>query len=142
MKIRDVMSTNVIKVAPTESVEVAARTLAQHNIGILPVCDHRNKVCGLVTDRDLVTRCIAANRSPADTKVSDVMTMQVTTANPDMETGVAAHLMGRVQVRRLPVVENGRLCGMVSLADLARREESVMDAADALMDISDNISQR
>lgn len=142
MKVRDVMSTNVIKVAPTESVEVAARTLARHNIGILPVCDHRNKVCGLVTDRDLVTRCIAANRSPADTKVSDVMTMQVTSASPDMETGVAAHLMGRVQVRRLPVVENGLLCGMVSLADLARREESVMDAADALMDISDNISQR
>ncbi len=142
MKVRDVMSTNVIKVAPEESVEVAARTLARHNIGILPVCDHRNKVCGLVTDRDLVTRCIAANRSPADTKVSDVMTLQVTSASPDMETGVAAHLMGRVQVRRLPVVENGRLCGMVSLADLARREESVMDAADALMDISDNLSQR
>ena len=142
MKVRDVMSTNVIKVAPEESVEVAARTLAQHNIGILPVCDHRNKVCGLVTDRDLVTRCIAANRSPADTKVSDVMTLQVTSASPDMETGVAAHLMGRVQVRRLPVVENGLLCGMVSLADLARREESVMDAADALMDISDNLSQR
>ena len=142
MKIRDVMTTNVIKVAPEESVEVAARTLAQHNIGILPVCDHRNKVCGLVTDRDLVTRCIAANRSPADTKVSDVMTLQVTSASPDMETGVAAHLMGRVQVRRLPVVENGRLCGMVSLGDLARREESVMDAADALMDISDNISER
>lgn len=142
MKVRDVMSTNVIKVAPEESVEVAARTLARHNIGILPVCDHRNKVCGLVTDRDLVTRCIAANRSPADTKVSDVMTLQVTSASPDMETGVAAHLMGRVQVRRLPVVENGLLCGMVSLADLARREESVMDAADALMDISDNLSQR
>ncbi len=142
MKIRDVMTTNVIKVAPGETVEVAARTLAQYNIGILPVCDHRDKLCGLVTDRDLVTRCVAANRSPADTPVSDVMTMQVTSANPDMETGVAAHLMGRVQVRRLPVVENGRLCGMVSLGDLACREESVMDAADALSDISDNISSR
>lgn len=142
MKIRDVMTTNVIKVAPGETVEVAARTLAQYNIGILPVCDHRDKLCGLVTDRDLVTRCVAANRLPADTPVSDVMTMQVTSANPDMETGVAAHLMGRVQVRRLPVVENGRLCGMVSLGDLARREESVMDAADALSDISDNISSR
>lgn len=142
MKIRDVMTKDVIRVAPEESVEVAARTLAQHNIGILPVCDHRGKVCGLVTDRDLVTRCIAANRSPASTPVSDVMTRQVTTTNPDMETGVAAHLMGRVQVRRLPVVENGRLCGMVSLGDLARREEAVMDAADALMDISENVSER
>lgn len=142
MKIRDVMTSNVIKVAPEETVEVAARTLAQYNIGILPVCDHRDKLCGLVTDRDLVTRCVAANRSPADTKVSDVMTMQLTTAAPDMETNVAAGIMGRVQVRRLPVVENGRICGMVSLGDLARREGSVQAAAGALSDISGNISER
>lgn len=142
MKIREVMTDNVIKVAPEETVEVAARTLAQHNIGILPVCDHRNKLCGLVTDRDLVTRCVAANRSAADTKVSDVMTMQITWADPDMETHVAAQLMGRQQVRRLPVVDNGRLCGMVSLGDLARREECATAAADALSDISDNVSRR
>lgn len=142
MKIRDVMTGNVIKVAPEETVEVAARTLAQHNIGILPVCDHRDKLCGLVTDRDLITRCVAANRSPADTKVSDVMTMQLTTAAPDMETHVAAGIMGRVQVRRLPVVENGRICGMVSLGDLARCEQSMQAAADALSDISGNTSSR
>ena len=142
MKIRDVMTGNVIKVAPEETVEVAARTLARHNIGILPVCDHRSKLCGLVTDRDLVTRCLAANRSPADTKVSDVMTMQITAACPDMEVHVAAQLMGRQQVRRLPVVENGRLCGMVSLGDLARREDSAEDVFDALSGISDNVSRR
>ena len=142
MKIRDVMTKDVIKVAPEESVEVAARTLAQHNIGILPVCDHRGKVCGLVTDRDLVTRCIAANRAPNDTPVSDVMTRQVTWADPEMQLNVAAGIMGRVQVRRLPVVENGVLCGMVSLGDLARRKETVMEAAGALSDISDNLSNR
>lgn len=142
MKIRDVMTDRVIKVAPEETVEVAARTLARHNIGILPVCDHRNKLCGLVTDRDLVTRCLAANRSPTDTKVSDVMTMQITSAGPEMEIRVAAQLMGRQQVRRLPVVENGRLCGMVSLGDLARREDSAEDVFDALSGISDNVSRR
>ncbi len=142
MKLRDVMTNQVISIAPEESVEVAARTLAQYNVGILPVCDHRGKVCGLVTDRDLVTRCMAANRVPGATKVSDVMTAQVTSAGPDMETGVAAHLMGRLQVRRLPVVENGRLCGMVSLGDLAVRNETVMDAADALTDISGNTAER
>lgn len=142
MKVREVMTQNVIKVAPEESVEVAARLLTRHNIGIVPVCDHRNKVCGLVTDRDLVTRCMAANRPAAATKIKDVMTMQVASANPDMDVGVAAHLMGRLQVRRLPVVENGRLCGMVSLGDIACREESVMDAADALSDISAQLSER
>ena len=70
------------------------------------------------------------------------MTRQMYTAQPDMEIGVAAHLMGRQQVRRLPVTENGKLRGMVSLGDLAQREEGVMDATDALADITDNISRR
>ena len=63
------------------------------------------------------------------------------TVQPDMESGAAAHLMGRKQIRRLPVVENGKLCGMVSLGDLAVREESTLDAADALADISDQITE-
>ena len=142
MKVREVMTSPVIKIHPDETVEVAARTLAQYNIGILPVCDKGGNVCGMVTDRDLVTRCIAANRSPAKTTVREVMTGQVLSAKPDMEVGVAAHLMGSQQIRRLPVMENGRLCGMVSLGDLACREESVMDAADALTDIASNISER
>lgn len=140
MKVRDIMTKNVIRIDSGENVAVAARTLAQHNIGILPVCDGNGKVCGLVTDRDLVTRCLASGRDPGRTPVRDVMTGQVTSVQPDMEAGVAAHLMGRKQVRRLPVMENGKLCGMLSLGDLAKQEESVMDAADALTDITDNIS--
>lgn len=140
MKLRDVMTSPVIRIGAEESVEVAARHLAHYNIGALPVCDQRGVLCGVVTDRDLVTRCLAANRSPANTTVGQIMTGQVVSAESDMEVGVAAHLMGRRQIRRLPVTQNGRLCGMVSLGDLASREESVMDAADALMDISDNIT--
>ena len=142
MKVKDVMTDHVIRIAPEESAEVAARMLTHYNIGILPVCDTKGAVCGLVTDRDLVIRCMAASRSPEKTAVRDLMTRQVLCAAPDMEVGAAAHLMGRQQVRRLPVVENGKLCGMVSLADLACREESVMDAADALTDITSNLSDR
>ncbi|MBQ3504197.1 MAG: CBS domain-containing protein [Oscillospiraceae bacterium] len=140
MKVRDIMTNAVIKIHPEESVEVAARALAHYNIGALPVCDDVGKVCGLVTDRDLVTRCIAANKPASATKVRDVMTNRVLSVTPDTQIGVAAHLMGRQQVRRLPVVENGTLCGMVSLGDLASREESAMDAADALSDITSNIA--
>ena len=142
MKVRDIMTDSVIKIHPEETVEVAARALTRYNIGALPVCDDKGAICGMVTDRDLVTRCIASNRSAADTTVRQIMTGQVLSASPDMEVGVAAHLMGRQQIRRLPVVENGKLCGMVSLGDLANREESVMDAADALSDITSNISNR
>lgn len=140
MKVRDVMTDSVIRISPTESVEVAARTLAHYNIGMLPVCGNDGKLCGVVTDRDMVTRCLASGRQPGQTTVREIMTGRVLTVEPDMDSGAAAHLMGRQQVRRLPVVEAGKLCGMVSLGDLAKREESVMDAADALSDISDNIS--
>ena len=138
MKVKDIMTRNVVTIAPEESVEVAARSLAQYNIGILPVCSG-GKLMGMVTDRDLVTRCMAANREPSKTTVRDVMTGQVIVIQPDMDVGVAAHLMGRKQVRRLPVVENGKLCGMLSLGDMASREESAMDAADALSDIAENV---
>ncbi len=141
MEIKDIMTRAVVSIHPNESVEVAARTMTQYNIGALPVCKD-GKLCGMLTDRDIVTRCLAANRRPDNTQVRQVMTEQVTTVSPDMQAGVAAHLMGRLQIRRLPVVENGNLCGMVSLGDMAVREETVMDAGDALADVSSNISDR
>ncbi len=142
MKIQDIMTKPAIHISPRETVEVAARTLQKYNIGALPVCDAKGKLCGMVTDRDLVTRCMAVGKSPAGTLVQEVMTNQVTSASPDMETGVAAHLMGRLQIRRLPVTENGHITGMVSLGDLSRQEDSIMDAADALTDICTNVSDR
>lgn len=142
MQIRDVMTKQVIRIHPEESVAVAARTLTHYNIGALPVCGNDGQLCGMVTDRDIVTRCLASDRKPENTRVRDVMTGWVVSASPEMDTAVAAHLMGRQQVRRLPIVENGELCGMVSLGDLAVREQSNPDAADALGDISTNISKR
>ena len=141
MEIKDIMTQSVVSIDPNESVEVAARTMTRHNIGALPVCSN-GKLCGMLTDRDIVTRCLAANRQPGSTQVRQVMTEQVTAVRPVMETGAAAHLMGRLQVRRLPVVENGKLCGMVSLGDLAVREETILDAGDVLADVSSNLSDR
>lgn len=142
MKIQDVMSNSVIKIHPEESVAVAARTLQRYNIGALPVVGSDGMLCGMVTDRDLVVRCMAAEGNTEQMTVGQVMTRQVVSADPNMDTGAAAHLMGRKQIRRLPVVEAGRLCGMVSLGDLARREDTNPDAADALGDICTNISHR
>ena len=91
MKVEQIMSTPAISVRKGESVEVAARVLARYNIGILPVCKADGTLCGLVTDRDLVTRCMATGKTPKDTRVEDVMTGRVLTVAPDMEAGVAAH---------------------------------------------------
>lgn len=142
MKLKDIMSKNVIQVHPQESVAVAARLLANHNIGVLPVCGNDGKVCGVVTDRDLVTRCLATNRSPEETRVQDVMTGRIISASPNMDSAVAAYLMGREQVRRLPVVEDGKVCGIISVGDLAGREDSSYEAAEALEGICSNLSQK
>ena len=142
MKLREIMTRQVVRIHPEESVAVAARTLTHYNIGMLPVCDGRGQICGLVTDRDLVIRCIACGKNPAATPVRDVMTRNVIAAESGMDAAVAAHLMGRQQIRRLPVIENGKLCGIVSLGDLANRAESAIEAGDALTEISSNPSVR
>ena len=142
MKIRDIMTDRVVRIHPEESVSVAARSLTIHNIGMLPVCGNDGRVCGVVTDRDLVTRCIASGRNPAATPVRDVMSANVVLAVSAMTTEEAARLMGSRQIRRLPVVENGKLCGMVSLGDLANRKETDAEAGKALSEISNHLSQR
>lgn len=141
MKLREIMTNQVVRIHPEESVAVASRMLTHYNVGILPVMGNDGRLCGLVTDRDIVTRCLASGKTAEQTTVAEVMTRKIIAARPDMDASIAASLMGAKQIRRLPVMENGKLCGMVSLADLARREESSMEAGDALTEISSNLSK-
>ena len=142
MKLHEIMTKPVVKVHPEESVAVAARMLEHNNIGAMPVCTADGRLCGMVTDRDIVTRCLAPGKDAATTAVREIMTGKVYVGRPDMEISLAAGLMGREQIRRLPVMEKGNLCGMVSLGDMARRAESSLDASGALGDISSGLSSR
>ena len=142
MKLRDIMTNQVVKIHPEETVDVAARMLERNNIGSVPVCNGEGKLCGILTDRDIVIRCLAAGKTPQSTTVREIMTGKVYVGRPDMEISLAAGLMGREQIRRLPVMENGRLCGMVSLADLAVLEENNTEAGAALTEISSYLSSR
>lgn len=142
MKVHDVMSSPVVRISPEESVSVASRTLANYNIGALPVCGSDGRLCGMVTDRDIVTRCLAAGKSPMMTSVRDVMTQSVSVVRPDMDTSTAAALMSGKQIRRLPVMENGKLCGLVSLGDLATRGTGNTEAGNVLTQISSPLSRR
>ena len=136
MKVREVMRSPVVCVGPGQSVESAAKVFERYNIGALPVCTSQGMLCGMLTDRDLVVRCLAMGKLPAGTCVREIMTKQVISVGSDMDTSVAAHLMGRKRVRRLPVVEHGKLRGILSLDDLAANEQNAYDAADALGEIS------
>ena len=139
MKVSDIMTKDVVKISAEESVEVAARTLTHYNIGALPVCDANGKLCGMVTDRDLVIRCMAANKPASETTVRQVMTNQLISVEPGADVTEAAQLMGGRQIRRLPVVEQGRLCGMISLGNIAGEKKTIGQAASALTDITSGI---
>ena len=136
MKVRNVMQSPVVCASPGQSVESAAKVFEHYNIGALPVCTAKGQLCGMLTDRDLVIRCLAVGKLPSRTCVREIMTRQVISVSPDMDAAVAAHLMGRKRVRRLPVVEGGKLRGLLSLDDLAATEQNAYDAADALGEIS------
>ena len=141
MKLREVMSTPAIRIHPEENVMVAARTMERYNIGAMPVCGSDGRLKGMITDRDIVTRCLAAGRSVTATTVGDIMTANITAVRPDLDAAAAAAIMGSRQIRRLPVMENGKLLGMVSLGDLSQKEESGI-VADALTEISSHLSSR
>ena len=140
MQISDVMTKRVISVRQSETAEVAARLLSRNNIGAMPVCDDAGKVVGMVTDRDLVTRCMAAGLKPQETPVAQVMTSGPVTAQTEDSAGTVSAIMGQSQVRRVPVLKDGALAGIVSLADLARTREGRTERT--LEEISSNVSRR
>lgn len=142
MEVRSLMNPNLVTIEPTASAALAARLISRHNVGALPVCGENRHLRGMVTDRDIVLRCIAAEEDPAQTLVRDIMTRSCTTVSPQDDCRAATRLMALHQVRRLPVVENGTLVGMISLADLARSQRFDMEAAQALGEISENIIRR
>ena len=131
MKVKDVMTPRVIRVGPEEPAAVAARMLARYNVGALPVCDENGKICGMITDRDIVLRCVAADRNPEKVPVKHIMTGRVVTVGADMSLAAAAEKMAR-----------DRLCGMVTLGDLANAPEYAMEAAEAFGQICSGISNR
>ena len=142
MKVCDIMSRRVVSIAPDEPVSAAAKLLRRMNIGALPVCDASNRLRGIVTDRDIVTRCVALEADPAQTRVAEIMSRGVVTASPLDDTGHAAHTMSADRVRRLPVLDEGKLVGMVTLCDLARDANCDMEAAEALSEISSNVQRK
>ena len=142
MQVRELMNPAVVTVEPSSSAALAARLISRHNVGALPVCGGDGRLRGIVTDRDIVLRCIAAEEDPAQTPVRDIMTRGCATVSPEDDCREATRLMSAHQVRRLPVVDRGKLVGVISLADVARSGRFDMEAAQALSEISENIIRR
>jgi CBS domain-containing protein len=138
-KIADIMSADCVTISPQDNLYEAASLMKNHDIGFVPVIEGR-KLIGVITDRDLVIRGYAENQ-PGTISVKEVLSEDVQTVSPHMSVDEAAGIMASSQIRRLPVVENGQLMGVVSLGDLAVREIFVNEAGEALSNISEQDNQ-
>ena len=139
MQVQEIMSRKVELTSPNTTVRDVARKMRADNIGALPVGEN-DRLVGMVTDRDIVVRAVAEERSPGNTSVREVMSEHVCYCFEDDDIGQAAQIMAEHQVRRLPVLNRDkRLVGVVALADLGR---SGTDAAkQALEGISEATDQ-
>jgi CBS domain-containing protein len=116
--VRDVMTPGVQTVSASQSLADAAEVMKGEDVGSVPVVEE-GRLTGILTDRDIVTRAVAERRDPQTVKVAEVVSQELVTVEPDQDLDEALALMARHQVRRLPVVEEGRLVGMLAQADLA-----------------------
>ncbi|MED3873088.1 CBS domain-containing protein [Priestia megaterium] len=134
MNITEVMTSNVETCNLKSSCGEVATMMKRIDVGIIPICED-DKLIGLITDRDLVVNGLANNFS-ANTQISEMITTDVITGTKHMSVEQAAEIMSQYQIRRLPIVEDGKLIGMVSLGDLAVSNASNKKAGKALEDIS------
>jgi len=133
--VQNIMTTNVATVSPNQTIQEAAQLMSQYNVGAVPVVEN-GRVRGIVTDRDITLRSTAQGLN-AQTPVSEVMSTNLVTGRPNMTVQEAASLMSQNQIRRLPIVENNELRGIVALGDIATNNAYDQQAEQALSNISE-----
>ncbi|WP_010530425.1 CBS domain-containing protein [Lentibacillus jeotgali] len=134
--VQDVMSTDIAVCRKEDTLYEAAAKMRDRNVGVIPVCSENKELMGVITDRDLVLRGYA-EKKPDTTTVQEVMSDELYHASQDTSVQEAADMMAKKQIRRLPIVENGKLAGIVSLGDLSLEDKSNEAAGSALEDISE-----
>ncbi|CAH2212474.1 CBS domain-containing protein [Tepidibacter aestuarii] len=135
MKVRDIMTSEVSCVTTNSNIAEAANIMKSLNVGVVPVCDENKNPVGVITDRDIVLRSVTENNN-ANQNVGNVMSSNIVSATPDTDAHEAAALMAQNQIRRLPIVENNKIVGILSLGDLANVNIHVNEAGEALSSIS------
>jgi len=120
-KLRKIMVENVIVAKPSDSIGQVAELMNKHEIGCVIIVD-RGKPVGVATERDMIKRVVCGPRDSKKEKVSAIMSKPLIEASPEMFAGDAAKLMLERNIKKLPIVENGKLLGLVTLTDLIRSE--------------------
>lgn len=136
MKVKDVMATCVVSLNAEDNVERAAQLMREHNIGSIPVCSE-DKVIGIVTDRDIAIRSAADGENSKKQTIREIMSSNPVLGKQDMDIEDASRIMSERQIRRLPIIEDKNLVGMVSLGDIAVQPKLQQNAEQALSNISE-----
>jgi CBS domain-containing protein len=136
MKIKELMTKSVATLNENDTVEQAAHLMKEHNIGSIPICQGE-KVIGIITDRDIALRSVAEGENYKSQSVRTIMSTNPVLGNPEMDVQDAARIMSERQIRRLPIVDNNNLVGVVSLGDIAVENNLSGNAEAALQSISE-----
>jgi CBS domain-containing protein len=140
MNVRDIMTSDVASLSPSNTIAEVAQQMRMLNVGSIPLVQNQRLV-GVITDRDIVLRVVADGLDPNQERADLHMSRDPITVSPDMTTDEAGQIMARAQIRRLPVVEDGRLVGYLALGDLALQNRD-RRVGETLEQISENTGPR
>ena len=124
MEIKDCMHTEIFYARVSDTASRIAKMMEEYHIGSVPICDDNDEVVGMVTDRDIVLRCVANDKDVNETPASEFMTTDIFTTSPTTDVDEATGIMEEKQIRRLPIVEGNKIVGIVSIADLLQNPKT------------------
>lgn len=146
LTVRDLMQRNIVTIQPDQSIFAASVLMASKNIGALPVVKQDETFIGIITDRDIVIKCNALGKNPSKTKICECLTANPVRTIPSQLVVDAAKVMADFGTRRLPVVENDKLVGIISMADIAKAHtfcpnEKCPDESCILIDVAKELQK-
>ena len=137
MEVKDIMSKDIVIADLNDTIMEVAKLMAHHNIGCIPVTENGSKVLGVITDRDIILSLAKYELDPSNTSASSIMSNKVFSVKPDADLKDALDLMKKQRVRRLPVIENDMLLGIISIGDVAvHANDYKEEISEALTEIS------
>jgi CBS domain-containing protein len=141
MKVSDIMTRDPKTAQLDSTLEEIAALMKDEDVGAIPILDDDDELVGIVTDRDIVVRCVAEGKEASDTTVEDILSEDLVTIEAEADVQQAARLMADKQIRRLPVVRERELIGMVSIGDISVKHEDDETAGETLQQISQGVKE-
>jgi CBS domain-containing protein len=135
MRAEDVMTREPVTLGPEATLGEAATLMRQEDCGSIPIVE-AGRLVGIVTDRDIVIRAVAAGKDPRSTRISEIMSADPVCIDPKTDVDEASKVMADRQIRRLPVVDDGKLVGILVIGQIARRDPDEQQTGEVLKEIS------